>query len=254
MRWPAELETRLRYQTVFQNIAGDIAQHPEAAPVIAEAYFEPIDHDSVRRNLGAPLDARWVQQHNALVFPAANNGRLYVPEYAAPAGELLRAASLPVEPLYRSPDQPSYSVYLLPDAPQLPLLAESVSFAGAVTLLGHERLPAGEDGSLRLLSYWQVEEVLPADLTIFVHVLDVSGTVMTQFDGLDATPQRLQPGDRFLQLHHLPAPEAIADGTPAGPYAMHIGLYTRGNGQRLARPGDLPAWYVLAEDVFVDSK
>lgn len=253
MRWPADLETRLRYQTVFQAIAGEIAQHPEGTPVIAEAYFEPIDHDSVRRNLGAPLDARWVQQHHALVFPAGNNARLYVPEYAAPAGELL-AASLLAEPLYRSPDEPSYSVYLLPDEPQMPLLAEPVSFAGAVSLLGHQQLPAGEDGNLRLLSYWRVEEVLPADLAVFVHVLDTSGEVLTQFDGLDAAPQRLQPGDRFLQLHHLPAPQGMVNGTPAGPYAMHIGLYTRDNGQRLARPGDLPAWYVLAEDVFVDAK
>lgn len=243
-RWPAELETRLRYQTVFRDIAAALAADPAGVPVIAEAYYEPIDHDSVRRSGGGALEARWVQQHNALVFPAGG-GRLYVPEFAAPAGALMAAAGLD-RPRERSAGPPSFAVYELPAAPAVPLLAEPVTFydpAGqpGLRLLGYQRLPVTAEGVLPLLTYWQVLQPLPADLATFAHLLAEDGTILAQYDGLDAVPAHLQPGDTFLQLHPLPLPGPF----PAGEPLLVLGLYARGDGVRWTRPGEPPDRYLL---------
>ena len=258
VRWPAALETRLRYQTVFRDIAAALEAAPAEAgvPVIAEAYYEPIDHDSVRRSAGrnaggsaggdrgGALAARWVQQHNALVFPAGG-GRLYVPEFAAPAGVLMAAAGLD-QPRYRSAGPPSFAVYDLPAAPAVPLLAEPVTFADpagrpGLRLLGYQRLPVTAEGVLPLLTYWQVLQPLPADLATFAHLLADDGTILAQYDGLDAVPAHLQPGDRFLQLHPLMLPGPL----PAGEPQLALGLYVRGDGVRWTRPGEPADRYFL---------
>ncbi|HQF70648.1 MAG TPA: glycosyltransferase family 39 protein, partial [Promineifilum sp.] len=61
VRWPAELETRLRYQTALRDIGRAWATGDGGAPVVAEVFFEPIDADSLRRVIGRDPAARWVQ-------------------------------------------------------------------------------------------------------------------------------------------------------------------------------------------------
>lgn len=234
--WPMEMEARLKYQTVLLDMARYWQAEETDNWVVAESFFEPIDADSLRRNLGAANDVRWVQTGpeaaGAIVFPAENGpGRLYVPEFAAVSTDLLWAAGVAERPLFRSAGQPSFAVYELPARPPVAQQwVEPPVLDGAVTFLGYEILPVTLDRPLQIFSYWQVEAALPDDLTAFVHLLLADGSIFTQHDGLDAVPLTLQPGDLFVQRHLLPLPET----EPGQSFTLQLGLYTRGNGRRLS--------------------
>lgn len=233
-RWPDALETRLKYQTVLLDMARYWQAEQTDKWVVAESFFEPIDADSLRRNLGTKVDTRWIQTGpevaGAIVFPADDGpGRLYVPEFAAIATDLLRAAGVAERPLFRSLDQPSFAVYDLPAQPPISQAVDPLVLDGAVTFLGYEIVPVTPERPLRLFSYWRVETRLPDDLTTFAHLLSADGAVVAQHDGLDAVPLTLLPGDLFVQRHILPLPEIDWEQS----FTLQLGLYTRGNGRRL---------------------
>ena len=241
LRWPAELETRLRYQTALRDIGRAWAAGDGGAPVVAEVFFEPIDADSLRRVIGRDPAARWVQTGSgvagALVWPAGQTAtRLFVPEYAPLDGELAAAAGLG-EPLFRSPDAPSFAIYALPGRPPDAEVAVGQSFGrpAAARLDGVTLLNAADAlsaGQLRLLSSWELLAALPDDVAMFVHLLDASGAIVAQHDGLDVAATTLRPGDRLLQRHVLALP-----ALPPGEYRLVIGLYRRGDGARLPSAG-----------------
>ena len=228
-RWAGAAETRLEhYQAALQDMARYVAANPPAHLVLADGFFEPIDRDTFRRNLGYDPAARWVQTGagaaGALVLPGGE-GRLFVPEYAPIPPDLLAAAEIAAVPVYRSANFPSFSVYTLPEADEMNPLAV---FDGRISLIDYEILPAVPGEPLRLLTWWRVERPLPADLAAFVHLLDGSGAVVAQHDGWDAAPTTLQPGDVVVQRHLLPWPVDL----PSGEYRLQLGLYHRENGRR----------------------
>ncbi len=233
-RWPTTLETRLKYQTVLLDMARHWQVDEIENWVVAESFFEPIDADSLRRNLGASTDVRWIQTGpdvaGAIVFPAESGaGHLYVPEFAAISTDLLWAAGVAERPLFRSLDHPSFAIYDLPTQPPIAQQVEPLVLDGAVTFLGYEILPVTSERPLQLFSYWRVENALPNDLTTFAHLLTADGSIFAQYDGLDAVPLTLQPGDLFVQCHILPLPEIAAGQS----FTLQLGFYTRGNGRRL---------------------
>jgi len=249
-RWPRELEVRLRYQTAIRDIGRYWKETDgKTAPVVAESFFDPIDADTLRRGLGTDAMARWVragaETPGAVVWPAGvASPRLYVPEYAPLAAELAAAAGVAGEPIYRSPAAPSFAVYGLPPEPAAalkPLSADfgdaegvALSLRGAAVVGEVESTPVAPQ--LPLVTWWHVGAgnsggSLDSGLAIFVHLLDERGALVSQADGLDAVAATLRPGDRFLQRHLLPLPEL----TP-GQYELRLGLYQRGDGQRLLLP------------------
>jgi hypothetical protein len=76
-----------------------------------------------------------------------------------------------------------------------------------------------------------VEDSLPDDLASFAHWLDEDGAIISQHDGFDAAPQLLRPGDLVVQRHVLP----LTGPLPQGENELHVGLYTREDGNRLVR-------------------
>lgn len=237
-RWPAAVETRLSYQTALLEIARHWdGQQEAAALVVADAYFEPIDADSLRRNLGRPLPARWIQVGpdvtGALVWPAETASLLYLPEYAGAPAKLLALAGAGAEPAYRSSRAPAFAVYPLPPEPPPPGRSLDVAFAESIALTGYT-LDAGPEAAAPLVTYWRVLAPLPADLAIFVHLLDAGGNIIAQHDAFDAAAALLRPGDRVAQLHPLP-PELLGQAT------IRLGLYRRGDGMRLPHDGGAPA-------------
>jgi hypothetical protein len=232
-KWPGAFETRLKYQSVIY----DMAKHWQADPtnnwVVAETFFEPIDADSLRRNLGNDVDARWVQTGpewaGAIVFPNEKGvGRLYVPEFAAVSTDLLRLAGVAERPLFRSGNQPSFAVYELPEEPPVSTGMEPVVLDGRITLLGYSLMPLEVGRPLRLFSYWRVEAELPADLSAFAHLLQGDGSVLFQHDGWDAAPGKLHVGDVIVQRHVVMLPGKW----PEEPLTLQLGLYTRGDDRR----------------------
>jgi hypothetical protein len=240
VRWPAELETRLRYQTVLRDMAryweSQAADEASNPIVLAEPFFEPIDADSFRRNAGRFAAARWVQTGagvaGAVVWPEnARVAQLYVPEYVPLDPTLLELAGISPQPIYRSTTTPSFAVYQLPLLPAVPLETSGARLGEQLTLLGYAILPV-ENGQLPIVTYWQVNASLDADLSLFAHVLNEQGQIFAQHDGLDAAAATLMPGDRFLQRHllSLPAPPSLGGNDNA--YDIQIGAYTRGDGRR----------------------
>ncbi|MCB0035458.1 MAG: hypothetical protein KDE51_15605, partial [Anaerolineales bacterium] len=229
--WLAAPEVREKYQSIWLDIAqywrANWHDMPNETLVIADSWYEPVKADSLRLDVGFAPPARWVQNHRALVLPAAE-GLFYVPEFAPPHPLLFELIA--AEPLYRSDAYPSFAVYALPA--ELPIeLIEPLEMAhpsgGRVSLLGYQFEAA--EGELHLLTYWRVEQPVPWDTSTFLHALDAEGQVMAQYDGLDAAASTLQAGDRFVQLHTLPA------GLEATKLAL--GMYTRESGVRFQQVG-----------------
>lgn len=256
VHWPQAQETRLEhYQSVLLDMSRYYKAEPAAKLVIADGFYEPIDRDSFWRNLGYDPAARWVQTGGqvggAIVLPqrdVGENGRLFVPEFAPVNPVLLAAAGISVTPIYRSEQWPSFAVYELPLLPSVPLLAEPISFDGMLTLEGYEILSMAAGEKLQLVTLWQIEKPLPADLTSFLHLIDVSGSIVAQYDGFDASPGELQPGDRVVQLHIINILQTTNSLT------VQVGLYTLHDQRRLHHDGIPNDVIVLTRNLFVDGK
>ena len=257
LRWPQARMTRLEhYQSVLLDMSRYYKAEPTSNLVIANGFYEPIDKDSFRRNLGYDPAARWIQTGaqvaGAIVLPqqeAGENARLYIPEFAPINPALLAVAGISSKPLYRSEQWPSFAVHELPPFPNVTSsqLIEPLSFAGLITFEGYEMsLLPGQ--TLQLVTLWRVEKPLPADLTIFTHVLGPTGNISAQHDGFDAAPAELQPGDWVFQLHLVIVPET------SDPLAVQVGLYTAHDQQRLHHDGTPSDVVVLTQNLFIDGK
>ena len=233
VRWPQSVETRMKYQSVLVDIAQYLKDQPAAAAVFTTGFYRPITVDSLRRDLGADPQGRWVQTGKdvagALVLPSDANGTLFVPEFAAPNEQLLALAGVSAQPLYRSEKRPSFAVYDLPADHLVTELSEPLLFEETVSLVGYEITTPQDGQALQMVSAWQVNDELPDDLAIFVHWLDSEDQLISQHDGFDAAPGTLRRGDMVIQRHVLPWSSTLP--TPAG--SLHLGLYLRENGRRL---------------------
>ena len=83
--------------------------------------------------------------------------------------------------------------------------------------------------------YWQARELVSADYTVFVHLLDEAGNAMAQ---ADSQPQAGAYPTSFWSVkevvpdrHRFPA-ELVA-GLPPGTYSVRVGLYDLQTGVRL---------------------
>jgi hypothetical protein len=233
-QWTTLPDTRQKYQSIWLDISRHWRgqdQESERSLVVADSWYEPVKADSLRRDFGQPLPARWVQQGRAIVFPAEQPAYLYVPEFAAPLPLLRETAGL-AAPSYRSEAFPSFAVYDLIDSAvtlenvvEVPFMIPETA-EPALILLGWETVWVAETAELQLLSYWQVMAPLPWDTMMFAHLWDEQGQAAAQHDTFDAAPATLQPGDRFLQL------QTIRVENQSEPYRLVVGLY---NFQSLTR-------------------
>lgn len=112
-----------------------------------------------------------------------------------------------------------YHLYSWPESPMQPEVgaADTAVFGDTLQLLGYEAAECGAGRPLDLLTFWRVTQATDHDLKLFVHLLDETGNLVAQHDGLDVRLAGLQPGDEFAQLHTLTL--------PPGTYALHLGVY-----------------------------
>jgi serine/threonine protein kinase len=80
-------------------------------------------------------------------------------------------------------------------------------------------------GALQLLITWQVEDRLGEDYTVFVHIVDRDGHILTQRDlpplGGSRPTSAWQPGERLLDSYVL----TIPSDAPEADYWVYVGLY-----------------------------
>lgn len=249
LAWPAAVETRLNhYPATLLEMVRHWQAEPAGTMVITDPFFEQIDAESLQRNAGAPIEARWVEAA-AMVFPGGgSNGRLYIPEYAPLSPVLVDLLDLPATPLYRSRQTPVFAVYHIPPLPAIPPLPEPVLFAGLITLEGYALLPTADPDLLYLCTRWRVEQALPPNLTAFTHLLDAQGELAAQDDAFNVAAAELQPGDIVLQLHTISAPAAN------GPFTLQVGLYIPSENRRLTLAGQTADALTLTQGFYFDGK
>lgn len=264
LEWPDELEARLRYQTAVLDMARlmyELDPSGAAVPILTDGFVEPIDDASFQRNARVPRVTRWIQSGadvaGALVWPggAPDGGGspvwLLVPEYAPLSPDLLEAAGLAERPLLRTDLLPSVAVYELSPPPvhrhrvdKTFVSGQGENAAPLVQLSSYAMLDDAtvnaEQQALQLVTQWRVLGDTPADLALFVHLLDGQGNVVAQHDGLDASAYFLRPGDTVLQRHLIPLPDDLADRE----YRVVAGVYQRDGPRLLTNDGS--DWNELA--------
>jgi hypothetical protein len=176
-----------------------------------------------------------------------------------PDGQLPQELSLTVTPLLNSPQAGGEPVYLARlvttggieevTLEHVPLNREE-TFAAVLRLLGYELSPdAVRPGdSLAVSLYWSVLEPPAGDYTVFIHLLDENGDLITQFDrpaGGDMTPTSTWAVGQVLRDTY---PLSIPQDATGGSYTLRMGMYLWPSMERLP----VSTKGRLAENDFID--
>jgi hypothetical protein len=110
------------------------------------------------------------------------------------------------------------------------------TFAGSLRLVGFDQpAPAAPGAPLVLQLVWQPYDPLPADYTLFAHLLGPDGVRVAQAD-LPLPTTAWRPGAVVRSEVAIPLPA----GLPAGAYRLFVGLYDPAGGARLPLTTDIP--------------
>ena len=236
--WSQATPTIEKYGPIWRDMAADIKAHPDAHIVIADSWVDPIDHDRVVRSIGENRPLRWVAvdqnvTSGAIAFPAESQSgstpiRFYLPEFANLNATLADRVRL-ADPIYRSETWPTFAVYELANLENMSTVDNDQTFQSALTLLNSETVPFINEGRLEVYTLWRVEDHLPDDLAMFVHLTESdSRAIAAQHDGFDAFIPQLQIGDLILQRHLIWLPEGFSQQQ----YELSLGIYQRQNNGR----------------------
>lgn len=187
----------------------------------------PAMHEGAGSPLAVRLMAKAGVTHLA-VFPPWHQPLVDVP------GLLTRQQQWQVD-TYTIIGWPETAVFT-PQWPYLPQAAPekelAALFGQAIRLAGID-LPHVEENTLRFALYWQSETAVSESYTVFVHLLDETGQIVSQWDkppfyGLAPT-NYWQPGDIVRDPITLQLPADL----PPDQYRLSVGLYLPESGQRL---------------------
>ena len=239
--WSNDSTVRLNhYQATFLEIGQYHAREGDGAPLLLfDSFYEPIDHDSLRRSAGQPLTVRWLQTDEtlggALVIPAGPGPPplIYIPEYAFPPVTLFLSAGLKLDAIHSSEKEPEFVVLEFANEAEVSFTQDPVTFNGSLRFLGSREESFAESMPRPILTIWEVVAPLPTDLAIFVHVTDEAGNLLTQHDGFDAAAAHLQPGDLLVQRHIFTPVESL----DSLQFDLRMGVYTRGDNVRWPHDG-----------------
>jgi uncharacterized membrane protein len=83
---------------------------------------------------------------------------------------------------------------------------------------------------VRLSLFWRVEQPIPQNYSVFVHLLDADERLLAQHDGWPADAHRptsvLPPGTVVRDIHYLDLPEAVSTNA-----VFRVGLYSSATGE-----------------------
>ncbi len=153
-------------------------------------------------------------------------------DYQAELAQTLVLKQYPHDPNYR--DRGMLVLRLTPI--QTPL-TEPISLGGVAYLgydLEDQRVRAGE--SMTFTLYWRAEQRPTCDAAVFNHLVDASGEIVAQIDGVPVSLLRPTTtwDDPTETLVSQPFTLVIPDDMPAGDYTLRTGLYCRDSGARLS--------------------
>jgi len=174
--------------------------------ILADTYLLPIDAQALAPSL-LRLDLNFWENEPANTLPiTAPDGRS-LSSVTFTVGRLTPAQAVTVKPTQVNGSTFEYGIKLL---------GVAVDAQGAFTL------------------YWQTDQPIPADYTVFVHLLDSHGTQVAQADAPplagDWPTSAWAPGQPFADARRFDLPEAL----PPGVYDLQLGFYDPASGARLA--------------------
>jgi hypothetical protein len=106
-----------------------------------------------------------------------------------------------------------------------PAVVEGSHFEYGIRLLG---LDIDAEGVLTL--YWQTDEQVPADFTLFLHIFGADGAQVAAADGpplnSDWPTSAWVPGQPFADVRRI--------SLPPGRYSVHLGFYDPASGARIS--------------------
>jgi len=104
-----------------------------------------------------------------------------------------------------------------------------------VALLGYDlsRAEVAPGSTLRLTLYWQARSQITTSYTVFTHIVDTTGRLWGQHDGLPDggrnPTHRWVPGEIVVDRHEIPVDREAAPGE----YLLRVGMYDLRTGERL---------------------
>lgn len=135
--------------------------------------------------------------------------------------------------------------------PQATPIGDSISFLGWNSNLPASGATLNRGQSLDLDLIWRADRKLDTAYTVFVHLVDASGRVITDADSPPSSgvfpTDRWIVGEAVRDRHTLNLPADLA----AGEYSIEIGMYRPDTGERLAFGGPAPADHSILTSVRV---
>jgi hypothetical protein len=175
-----------------------------------------------------PRDRALPDRHTLVLPPGLPPGRYRLDLGLYPSGQ--PAALLPVAGGDRLP---LATLTIDQAAAPPPDTQTDVEFGGQMRLLGYDLQPQGSD-SLQLTLHWQATAPPDRDYTVFVHVEDAAGQILSQHDAPPGGPffstATWLPGQTVLDTHPLTVP---AGARPGGCHLV-VGVYYQPTNERLA--------------------
>jgi len=162
--------------------------------------------------------------HQWQAMQATADGQAYL-------AEMLRLRDFTSKTPVRGPQMVVYRLWRM-------MVETTVQFGDHITLVGYdlnaETLHPGDQAEFRL--YWNASSTPDDNYSLFMHLVPADEyTVLAQFDGPPAVPERLTltwdaPSETLISP---PLPLTIPEDVPPGTYRVMIGLYNFETGVRL---------------------
>ena len=255
---------KIGYSIFIYEVVRQEAEATESVVCLSDVRLNELDSET--RALTVEKEAarlKWFDYHTSFLLPPEGQEVSYIVPGVFPFSPALRQRFRQDTELLHVSDSESYAIYRLtgrnalakklaavqrrstiywspavefvPEDPQglRHPLAPPVNFNHQVAFLGYEYIPAElpitSNGTIELLTYWQVLQAANPPLAIFVHLLDAHSVVVGAHDGLGVSPASWEPGDVFIQWHSL----SVEPAAPAGEYQVELGFYSPVTTQRL---------------------
>jgi hypothetical protein len=188
------------------------------------------------------VQLRWFDPSEALIMPAFSNKKTYwaIRNNGQSPVNAIPNAPFTLETIAENDDYwllaqtiaPELAEILTPsDQDILFRLGDSeIAFVGGQ--LAKPTLNAGEIMPAQTL--WR-QQANPAELKMFVHVVNETGDLVAQWDGLGIVPAGWYVGDVLIQRHEVVLPQDLAGGF----YDVYVGLYNPDTNERYQTPEQL---------------
>lgn len=93
--------------------------------------------------------------------------------------------------------------------------------------------PVSPGETTNITLYWEVLETTSSDYTVFIHLLDSEGDLITQFDRPAGGTENPTSAWKAAQIMRDTYPLSVPEETPTGEYALRLGMYTWPSLERL---------------------